>query len=133
MTVERTPPPAAAQRSPGEQPPPPGWPWDAPVAEAPFAFLDLEMTGLRIGEDRIVEICIEHRNGERLETLINPGERRGAEHVHGISEEELRAAPTFAEVADRIVALHARFSDRTRYLNIERAIGDGRDSTDSAS
>lgn len=105
MTVGRTPPPAAAQRSPGEQPPPPGWPWDAPVAEAPFAFLDLEMTGLSIGEDRVVEICIEHRNGERLETLINPGERRGAEHVHGISEAELRAAPTFADVADRIVAL----------------------------
>lgn len=95
----------ARQRPPGEEPPRPGAPWDSPLAEARLCFLDLEMTGLRVGEDRVIEICLEHETGERYETIINPGDRRGAEHVHGISDEELRSAPTFADVADRVVAM----------------------------
>ena len=97
------------QRSPGLAPPPPGPPWDLPLGEAPLCFIDLEMTGLRVGEDRVIEICLEHlhgeRTGERFETIINPGDRRGAEHVHGIADEQLRSAPPFADVADRIVAM----------------------------
>jgi len=95
--------------SPGGSPPPPGPPWDSPIEEVAFAFLDLEMTGLRVGEDRIVEVCIERVRGGvlegRLETVVNPGDRRGAEHVHGISEEELAAAPTMPAIADRVVDL----------------------------
>lgn len=91
-------------QSPGQSPPPGGPPWDAPIAEAALAFLDLEMTGLRVGEDRVVELCIE-RGDDRLETVVNPGERRGAEHVHGITHEELVAAPSFADLAERVVGL----------------------------
>ncbi len=92
------------QQSPGQSPPPAGPPWDAPLAEAALAFLDLEMTGLRVGEDRVVELCIE-RGDDRIETVINPGDRRGAEHVHGITDEELHRAPTFADVAERVLEL----------------------------
>lgn len=94
----------AGHRSPGNVPPPAGPPWDTPIAEAPLCFLDLEMTGLRVGEDRIVEICLE-RGSERFESVINPGARRGAGHVHGISEDELERAPSFADVAHRVASM----------------------------
>jgi len=76
--------------------------------EATFAFLDLEMTGLRLGEDRVVEVCFERVRDrssiERFETVINPGEKRGAEHVHGLGDEHFAVSPTFADVADRVAA-----------------------------
>ncbi|MBV9948547.1 MAG: hypothetical protein JOZ69_16980, partial [Myxococcales bacterium] len=48
-------------------PPPPGPPWDLPVTEAPLAFVDLEMTGLDVARDRVVEICAERVVGGRCE------------------------------------------------------------------
>ena len=36
--------------------PPAGEPWDLPLAEAPLAFVDLEMTGLDASKDRVVEV-----------------------------------------------------------------------------
>lgn len=90
-------------------PPPPGAPWDLPIDEAPLAFLDLEMTGLAIGEDRLVEICVERVRGGalegRLSTLIDPGGRVGAVHVHGLDAAALAGAPPFAEIADATLAL----------------------------
>jgi DNA polymerase-3 subunit epsilon len=101
--------PARGGGSPGDGPPPEGAPWDAPLGEAPLAFVDLEMTGLEVGRDRVVEVCVERvRDGaleDRLETVVNPGDQRGAEHVHGISEAEIAAAPGMATIADRIVEL----------------------------
>lgn len=96
-------------RSPGEGPPPAGAPWDLPVAEAPFAFLDLEMTGLRLGHDRVLEICIERVRGtiveDRIETVIDPGEVRGGETIHGIGDAAIAGAPGFGAVADQVVAI----------------------------
>ncbi|MGZ3421252.1 MAG: 3'-5' exonuclease [Polyangiales bacterium] len=96
------------EKSPGEEPPP-GPPWDLPIAEVPFAFIDLEMTGLKIGEDRVLEVCIERvKDGvveDRIDTIVHPGDRRGNAHIHGIDDETLAGAPTFAEIADRVVAL----------------------------
>ena len=70
-------------------PPPPGPPWDLPVGEAPFAFVDLEMTGLDVERDRIVEICIERWVGgakrDGVASLVRPDVRMGgAAHVHGL-------------------------------------------------
>ena len=70
-------------------PPPPGPPWDLEVSGSPLAFVDLEMTGLDVARDRVVEVCIERVVGservEFLNTLVNPGERLGgAAHIHGI-------------------------------------------------
>jgi DNA polymerase-3 subunit epsilon len=91
-------------------PPPPGPPWDAPLDEAPLAFVDLEMTGLDVARDRVVEICIDRSVGDRrvgfLATVLNPGERvGGASHVHGIDAAEVAGAPRFEEVAADVLRL----------------------------
>lgn len=91
------------------QAPPPGPPWDLPVAQAPLAFVDLEMTGLDSARDRVVEVCVERVVGGEREsavcTLVDPGERvGGAAHVHGLDATALAGAPSFAAVAQQIVA-----------------------------
>jgi DNA polymerase-3 subunit epsilon len=90
--------------------PPPGPPWDLPIAQAPLAFVDLEMTGLDAARDRVVEVCVERVvGGERqaiLSTLIDPGERvGGAAHVHGLDAEQLAGAPRFESVCGDVVKL----------------------------
>ena len=89
--------------------PPAGPPWDLPIAEAPLAFVDLEMTGLDAVRDRVVEVCIERVvGGERqrlLSTLIDPGERvGGAAHVHGLDAGALAGAPRFEAIAGEVLA-----------------------------
>jgi DNA polymerase-3 subunit epsilon len=91
------------------RPPPPGPPWDLPISEAPLAFVDLEMTGLDVAHDRIVEVCVERWVGREhvasLATLVDPGERiGGAAHVHGIGALEVAGAPRFAAIASEVVA-----------------------------
>jgi DNA polymerase-3 subunit epsilon len=90
--------------------PPPGPPWDAPLGEAPLAFVDLEMTGLDVKVDRVVEICIERVVGGArvgsIATLVHPIERvGGASHVHGIDEAALAGAPAFAAIAPDVIRL----------------------------
>jgi DNA polymerase-3 subunit epsilon len=90
--------------------PPRGPPWDLPLADAPLAFADLEMTGLDAAKDRVVEVCIERVRGgaveDRLHTLVRPeGGEIGNVHVHGIDAAALAGAPTWAEIAPRIEAL----------------------------
>ncbi|HEX3771746.1 MAG TPA: 3'-5' exonuclease [Polyangiaceae bacterium] len=85
-------------------PPPPGPPWDSPVADTPLAFVDLEMTGLDVERDRVVEICVERTvGGQRtafVNTVLDPGERvGGAAHVHGLDAAALAGAPSFAAIA----------------------------------
>jgi DNA polymerase-3 subunit epsilon len=89
--------------------PPPGLPWDAPLVEAPLAFVDLEMTGLGEG-DRVIEVCIERVLGDelvgKLETLVRPDDARfGNAHIHGIAPGDLASAPLFASIADRVEEL----------------------------
>ena len=90
--------------------PPPGGPWDRPVAEAPFVFVDLEMSGLVLGMDRVIEICLERvEQGEvvgRVESLVKPppGLKIPAT-VHGLDEAALADAPAFAAVADEVTRL----------------------------
>ena len=90
-------------------PPPAGSAWDRPLAEAPLAFVDLEMTGLDATRDRVVEVCIERvvggREERRVTTLVDPGERvGGAAHVHGLDAAALAGAPSFQHIADDVVA-----------------------------
>ena len=112
-------------------PPPPGDPWDLPIAEAPLAFVDLEMTGLDATVDRVVEVCIKRVVGgeerQALTSLVFPSERiGGASHVHGLDAETLAGAPPFAELAPAIVEIldgailvaHAAEWD-IRFLNAE--------------
>jgi len=96
--------------------PPAGAPWDLPFGEAPFAFVDLEMTGLDPAKDRVVEVCIERVRGDevvdRIHTLVRPDVGGASEsgevgnaHVHGIFASALEGAPTFAEIAPRVAEL----------------------------
>lgn len=75
------------------------------IANARFAFLDIETTGLSpwFG-DRICQIAVVLTEGKRvkqtLDLLINP-ERTlspSAIHVNGLDESKLSAAPKFAEI-----------------------------------
>jgi len=95
---------------PKPSPPPAGAPWDLPLAEAPLAFLDLEMTGLDPKKDRVLEICVELVVGgeiaDRLHELVRPdGGESGNDHIHGIPAEEIAKAKTWSELADRIASL----------------------------
>ncbi len=80
------------------------------MAEAPLAFVDLEMTGLDVGRDRVVEVCIERvvagARAGYLCTLVNPGERvGGAAQVHGLDAGALAGAPSFADVVVEVQAM----------------------------
>ena len=74
----------------------------------PVAFIDLETTGTNLATDRIVEIAIVKVNidGTKLvkRKLINPGMLipTGASDVHGISDEIVKDAPSFKQVANEI-------------------------------
>jgi DNA polymerase-3 subunit epsilon len=105
---------ADANRDSRRAAPAAGPPWDLPLAEAPLAFVDLEMTGLDPVKDRVVEICVERVRGstveKRLHTLVRPetmapADAVGNMHVHGIAATALLDAPTFAEIADEVTAL----------------------------
>lgn len=90
--------------------PPQGPPWDLPIAEAPLAFIDLEMTGLDVTVDRVIEVAVERVVGGalvgRLSSLVRPDDGRfGNAHVHGISEADLVSAPTFAEIAGDLLTI----------------------------
>jgi len=90
--------------------PPPGAPWDLPVARAPLAFVDLEMTGLDVERDFVVEVCVERWRGATLEgsleSLVRPPARIGANaHVHGLDEPALADAPVFGDLAPRVAEL----------------------------
>lgn len=90
--------------------PPLGPPWDLPIEEAELAFLDLEMTGLDAKKDRIIEVCIERVRGEatleRFETLVRPnGGKVGNVHIHGIDEAALVGAPSFGEIAEKVLEI----------------------------
>jgi DNA polymerase-3 subunit epsilon len=72
----------------------------------PIAFIDLETTGISITNDRIIEIAIVKiaADGTRLvkRKLINPGMAipAGSTAVHGITDEMVKDAPSFKQVAN---------------------------------
>ena len=72
----------------------------------PIAFIDLETTGISITNDRIIEIAIVKiaADGTRQvkRKLINPGMPipAGSTAVHGITDEMVKDAPTFKQVAN---------------------------------
>jgi DNA polymerase-3 subunit epsilon len=90
--------------------PPPGPPWDLPIDEATFAFVDLEMTGLDAEKDRVCEACVIRAVGTKdlatLETLVMPDARVGGNaKVHGLDLAALEGAPSFREIAPRVAEL----------------------------
>lgn len=87
--------------------PPLGSAWDEPVHRAPLVFLDLEMTGLRVDSDRVIEICARRTKSGRIEAQLNSLVRpdcgsHGSADVHGIRPPDLENAPLFSELAKDI-------------------------------
>jgi DNA polymerase-3 subunit epsilon len=79
----------------------------------PLAFLDIESTGVNVGADRIVELSIvkifpggksEVKSQRFNPTIPIPP---GASKVHGIKDEDIKDAPTFAQSAKEL----ARYLD----------------------
>lgn len=76
---------------------------------ASFVIVDLETTGFSPGLDRIVEVCIYRIEPQDscarrvFDSVINPHRRMGADDVHGISMDEARKAPSFEQVARRLL------------------------------
>jgi DNA polymerase-3 subunit epsilon len=75
----------------------------------PIIFLDLETTGINVATDRIVEITIlkvlpngkEEAKTYRLNPTIPIDPRAIA--IHGITDEDVKDCPTFAEIAQSLV------------------------------
>ena len=76
----------------------------------PLAIFDLETTGLNITKDRIVEIAVIKINvdgsEESYSKRVNPEMPIPLETsmIHGIYDEDIKDAPTFATIADELVA-----------------------------
>ena len=75
-----------------------------------FAVVDIETTGLSAAMDRIVEISIFHVDGpgqvrQVLNTLVNPRRRVAGTEIHGITDEDVRRAPTFEDIAPLVASL----------------------------
>jgi len=84
--------------------------WGRPAAEpgAGWAVVDVETTGFRPRQARIVSVAalavgddgnVEHS----VSSLLNPGVDPGPTHVHGLTAEMLAGKPCFADVAPKLV------------------------------
>lgn len=83
--------------------------WGRPSAEAGagWAVVDVETTGFRPGQARVVSVAalavgddgsVEHS----VSSLLNPGVDPGPTHVHGLTAEMLDGQPTFAEIVPQL-------------------------------
>ncbi len=74
--------------------------------QRPLVFIDLETTGINLATDRIVEVAIVKvlQNGTKLvkQKIINPQIPipKSSSDIHGITDEKVKDAPTFKEVAN---------------------------------
>src|ERR1700759_1392763 len=72
-----------------------------------WALVDVETSGLVPRRDRVLSIAVVtlgpdgEQTGE-FSTLLDPGCDPGPVHVHGLTAERLRGAPTFEQVAAQI-------------------------------
>ncbi len=75
----------------------------------PLCVFDLETTGVQVAKDRIVEISILKVNPdasrESKTWLVNPGMPIPPETsaIHGITDEKVKDAPTFKEIASKVM------------------------------
>jgi DNA polymerase-3 subunit epsilon len=77
----------------------------------PLCVFDLETTGTNVGKDRIVEICILKVNPdtsrESKTWKVNPEMPipKESSAIHGIYDEDVANAPTFKEIASKIMEM----------------------------
>jgi len=81
------------------------------MSEQGYAVVDVETTGLfPCIRDRVIELAVVHldvsgRVTGRWHTLVNPLRDLGRQELHGIRPADAAAAPTFDEIAPRLVEL----------------------------
>ena len=74
----------------------------------PIAFIDLETTGINISADRIIELAIVKISPDGAQQVkrkfINPQMPipAGSTSIHGITDEMVKDAPTFKQVANEV-------------------------------
>ena len=85
----------------------------------PIVFFDLETTGVNVGSDHIVEICLHKVNPDNTtETFVRrvrPADAQGrtihipevTTAIHGISDADVADKPTFRELAPEVAAFIA--------------------------
>lgn len=77
----------------------------------PLCIFDLETTGINVGKDRIVEICIlkifPDTSRESKTWLVNPEMSipESASLIHGIYDKNVADAPTFKEIAPNVMMM----------------------------
>jgi DNA polymerase III epsilon subunit family exonuclease len=91
--------------------------WGRPANDtgAGWAVVDVETSGFRPGQARIVSVAAlalgDDGNVEQsLYTLLNPGVDPGPTHVHGLTTEMLQGQPCFGDVVGNLIDL---LKDRT--------------------
>ncbi|MGA2450073.1 MAG: 3'-5' exonuclease [Polyangiaceae bacterium] len=95
--------------------------------DLPIAMLDLETTGRDPASDRIVEIGVVRALGGEVVAirswLINPGRPipREASDVHKITDEDVKDAPAFADVAKEVVEFFAGHIPAAYNASFDRA------------
>ena len=76
-----------------------------------FCVLDVETTGLECTSDHVVQVGIikvaDDQVIDRLNTFVNPGCHipSRATEIHGITDNDVKDAPTYKQIADRMVSL----------------------------
>jgi DNA polymerase III subunit epsilon len=74
----------------------------------PIVFIDLETTGINLATDRVIEIAIVKISPDREKQvkhkIINPQIPipKASSDIHGITDEHVKDAPTFKEVANEL-------------------------------
>ena len=77
----------------------------------PIAVLDFETTGLSVTKDRAVEVAVVRREPDgsirKWASLLNPQRTipLKTQLIHGINNDMVKSAPSFAEIADRLSAM----------------------------
>lgn len=77
-----------------------------------FAVIDTETTGLRPATSRVLEVGVValDRDGQvewEWSTLLDPKQDVGATHLHGVAQDDVIGAPTFAQIGNTLTRLLA--------------------------
>jgi DNA polymerase III subunit epsilon len=75
----------------------------------PLAVVDVETTGFSPGPDRVIEVAVVRTDpdgsvSDRWVSLVHPGRDVGPTQIHGISDDMVADAPTFADIAHDLLA-----------------------------
>ncbi len=81
--------------------------WDRHLDDMEYCVCDLETTGMSPDYDAIVEVAMIRMRAdgsivESLDTLVNPRQRVRATEIHGITDADVRHAPTIDDLSSEI-------------------------------